>query len=316
LAARVGHPQATGVAQLAVGIAAFAEGRWKTAWELAQKGEAILRERCTGVAWELDTFHIYSLRALFYMGEIAELSSRLPTLLREAKERDDLFAETSLRSRHAYVVWLASDEPRKARADTEDAVARWSKRGFYMQHYYALVAEADTALYSGEPRAAWSALRERREALRRSRLMRVHHLRVEWLHLRARSEIAMAGAEGSSGSEELLGEAETNARRIEREQVHWADALAALARAGIASIRGDRAEAARRLGFAASHFAMTDMGLYAAVSRRRLGSTLGGEKGKALVDSSDAWMRNQKIKNPARFAAMLAPGRFGEESPA
>lgn len=313
LAARVGHPQATGVAQLAVGIAAFAEGRWTTAWDLAQKGEAILRERCTGVAWELDTFHIYSLRALFYMGEIAELSSRLPTLLREAKERDDLFAETSLRSRHGYVSWLAADEPRRALADTEDAVARWSKRAFYMQHYYALVAEADTALYLGEPRVARDLLRERQDALRRSRLMRVHHLRVEWLHLRARSEIAMAGLADSASSEAFLAEAESDVRRIERERVHWADALAGLARAGIASVRGDRVEAARRLGFAASHFAMTNMGLYAAVSRRRLGAILGDEKGRALADSADAWMRNQKIKNPAGFAAMLAPGRFREE---
>ncbi len=59
---------------------------------------------------------------------------------------------------------------------------------------------------------------------------------------------------------------------------------------------------------------MTDMALYAAVSRRCLGTILGGEKGKALVDSADAWMREQKIKNPAGFAAMLAPGRFGEEA--
>ncbi len=314
LAARVGHPQAIGVAQLAVGITAYAEGRWKTAWELAQRGEAILRERCTGVAWELDTFHIYSLRALFYLGEIAELSSRLPTLLREARERDDLFAETSLRSRHGYVAWLAAGEPRKARADIEDAVARWSKRGFYMQHYYALVAEADTALCMGEPRAAWNLLREKRDALRRSRLLRVHHLRVEWLHLRARSAIAMAGLGNASDSETFLDEAESDARRIESERARWADALAALVRAGIASVRGDRAEAARRLGFAASHFAMADMALYAAVSRRRLGSILGGGKGRDLAEGADAWMRDKKIKNPAGFATMLAPGRFGEET--
>jgi serine/threonine protein kinase len=313
LAARVGHPQAIGVAQLAVGITAYAEGRWKTAWHLAEKGEAILRERCTGVAWELDTFHIYSLRALFYLGEIAELSSRLPTLLREARERDDLFAETSLRSRHSYIAWLAADEPRKARSDTRDAVARWSKRAFYMPHYYALVAEADTALYMREPHVALRILRERHQALRHSRLMRVHHLRVEWLHLRARSEIAMAPSADPSSCESLLSEAESHARRIERERVHWADALAALARAGIASIRGNRVEAARRLGFAASHFAFSDMALYAAVSRRRLGSIVGGEKGKALADSADAWMRNQGIQNPAGFAEMLAPGRFGEE---
>ena len=316
LAARVGHPQAIGVAQLAVGITAFAEGRWKTAWDLTEKGEAILRERCTGVAWELDTFHIISLRALFYLGEIAELSSRLPTLLREAKERDDLFAETSLRARHGYVAWLAADEPKKARADTQDAVARWSKRGFYVQHYHALFAQADIALYMREPRVAMSLMRERREALRRSRLMRVHHLRVEWLHLCARSWIATAALAVAPELESLLEEALSDVRRLERERVRWADALAALARAGIASVRGDWIQAARRIGFAVTYFAMTDMVLYAAVSRRCLGTILGGEKGKALVDSADAWMREQKIKDPAGFAAMLAPGRFGEQVPA
>ncbi len=312
LAARVGHPQAIGVAQLAVGIAAFAEGRWKTAWELAQKGEAILRERCTGVAWEVDTFHIFSLRALFYLGEIAELSSRLPTLLREARERDDLFAETSLRSRHGYIAWLASDEPRKAWSETQDAVARWSRRAFYMQHYYALVAEADVALYMREPHVALRLLRERDEALRHSRLMRVHHLRVEWLHLRARGEIAMAARGDPSTRESSLSRAESHVRRLEREHVHWADALATLARAGIASIRGDRAEAARRLGFAASHFFFADMALYAAVARCRLGSIVGGDKGWTLVNSAEGWMRSQGIRNPSGFAEMLAPGRFEE----
>jgi hypothetical protein len=58
------------------------------------------------------------------------------------------------------------------------------------------------------------------------------------------------------------------------------------------------------------------MGLYAAVTRLRLGSLLGGGKGKALSDSAEAWMREQKIHAPAGFAAMLAPGRFGEATPA
>jgi serine/threonine protein kinase len=316
LAARVGHPQAIGVAQLAVGITAYAEGRWKTAWDLARQGEAILRERCTGVTWELDTFHIFSLRALFYLGEIAEISSRVPTLLREARERDDLFAETSLRARHGYVAWLAAGEPKKARADTQDAVARWSKGGFYVQHYHALFAQVDIALYLREPRVALSLVRESREDLRRSRLMRVHYLRIEWLHLCARIRIATAAQVDGPESESLLEEALSDVRRLERERVRWADGLAALARAGIASVRGDWQEAARRLGFAASHFAVTDMALYAAVSRRCLGIILGGGKGKALVDSADAWMRDQKIENPADFAAMLAPGRYGEEASA
>jgi hypothetical protein len=313
LAARVGRPQAIGVTQVAVGITAYAEGRWKAAWELAQKGEAILRERCTGVTWELDTTHIYSLRGLFYLGEIAELCARLPTLLREARERDDLFAETSLRTRHGYVAWLAADRPDRARSELKDSIARWSTKAFYMQHYFALVAQADIALYAGDPASALKVLLERQPALERSRLLRVHHLRIEWLHLCARSLIGEATREAGGEAGSLVRRAEAIARRIEREGVRWADALAALLRASIASFRGNREEAARRLGFAASRFATADMGLYAAVSRRRLGSILGGEEGKALADGADAWMRNQKIKNPAGFARMLAPGRFGEE---
>jgi hypothetical protein len=313
LAARVGHPQAIGVTQVAVGITAYAEGRWKTAWELAQRGEAILRERCTGVTWELDTTHIYSLRSLFFLGEIAELCARLPTLLRESRERDDLFAETSLRTRHSYVAWLAADRPDRAASELRDSIARWSTKAFYMQHYYALVAQADIALYEGDPASALRVLRDQQPSLERSRLLRVHHLRIEWLHLYARSLAGEVTRTAGTGSEPLEREAEVMARRIEREGVPWADALAALVRASIAALRGNREEAARRLGFAASHFAKADMGLYAAVSRRRLGSVLGGEAGRALADSADGWMRNQNIKNPAGFARMLAPGRFGEE---
>jgi serine/threonine protein kinase len=314
LAARVGHPQAVGVAQVAVGITAYAEGRWKTAWQLAQRGEAILRERCTGVTWELDTTHIYSLRGLFYLGEIAELCARLPALLREARERDDLFAETSLRTRHSYVAGLAAGKPDRARSELKEAIARWSTKAFYMQHYYALVAEGDIALYAGDPASALRVIRERRPALERSRLLRVHHLRIESLHLYARSLIGEAMRTAGVESDSLFREAEAAVARIERERVHWADALAALVRASIASFRGNQEEAARRLGFAASHFAMADMALYAAVSRLRLGSVLGGEKGRALADSADSWMRGQKIKNPAGFAAMLAPGEWGGET--
>ena len=33
----------------------------------------------------------------------------------------------------------------------------------------------------------------------------------------------------------------------------------------------------------------------------------------SAIDAADAWMRDQKIGNPAGFAQMLAPGRSGAE---
>ena len=53
------------------------------------------------------------------------------------------------------------------------------------------------------------------------------------------------------------------------------------------------------------------MALHAAASRRCRGLLLGGEEGRALVQSADAWMANERILNPERMTAMLAPGRWG-----
>lgn len=51
-----------------------------------------------------------------------------------------------------------------------------------------------------------------------------------------------------------------------------------------------------------------EMRLHAAIARRQLGRLLGGDEGHALVEETDQWMAGQGIKNPARMAALLAPG--------
>jgi eukaryotic-like serine/threonine-protein kinase len=310
LAERIGQPQALGVAQLAVGLTAYLEGRWKAAWERAERTDTILRERSTGVAWELDTTHIYSLRALFYLGEIAELSARLPVLLQEAAERDDLFAATSLRTRHGYIAHLAAGDPERARQDVREAINQWSAQAFHLQHFFSLISEGDIALYTGQPEFARRLLSERLRALKASRLLRVQVFRIEWLHLRARTAIALAASSAPSQSAAFLRAAERGARAIEREGLHWGDPLASLLRAGVASVRGRREEAMERLSSAEARFEAADMSLYAAVTRRRRGEFLGDADGQAFVEASDVAMRNQKIQDPARIAAMLVPGKW------
>jgi hypothetical protein len=318
LARRVHDPRALGIAYLGAGISAYMEGRWKVSWELALKCEEIFRERCTGTAWELDTTHIYSLRALFFLGELNELSHRLPALLKEAGERGDLFAEMSFRIRQSYLLSLMADEPARAREELNHAAAQWSHQGFQLQHYFHLVGEAEISLYVGAATEALTGLLQRWRALERSLLLRTVQLfRIEAHHLRARCALAAAGGrqEGSPESERLLESALAEARRIARERTAWGNPLARLIEAAVAAHRANREETASLLSAAERDFDENDMGLYRSATLRALGVVLGGDEGRGLVESADEWMSGQKIRNPENMTAMLVPGPWTPPAP-
>ena len=302
---RIDDPHAIGFGLSVAGIAAFLEGRWKDSLALAEQAEPILRDRCHGVAWELDNTHYYSLTVLFYLGEIARLIDELPKFLKEAEDRGDRYALTSMRTRLSPLVRLANDEPDKAREELDEAIALWPADGFLLQHWYRMTGEAECLLYAGAGSAALRPIRERWPSLRRSFMLRVQSVLVHSLFLRARAVIA-ARSEGSATAD--LTSAESDARRIERELTPWGDALARLLRAGIASVSGDRAAALAHVAAAERDLAAADMALHAAVAGRRRGELLGGAEGEAAVAAADASMAKQGIRSPGRIAGMLAPG--------
>jgi hypothetical protein len=53
------------------------------------------------------------------------------------------------------------------------------------------------------------------------------------------------------------------------------------------------------------------MRLHLAVARRRRGEHIDGAAGRDLIAEADAWMRQQGIRDCARFATMLAPVLVG-----
>jgi serine/threonine protein kinase len=306
LAERINHPHALGLATMAAGIAEFTMGRWRPALAFLGRAETILRQRCTGVAWELDTVHVFVLWALFYAGDLGEMGRRCAACLKEADERGDLYESANLGSFVGPVVRLIEDDPSGARQTLRASVERWSPEGFHLQNVTALMAHTYVDLYAGDVEAAWERWRQRWADVLGSHFLRVQVLRVFVHELHARTALAVAARSAAPGP--LLRTADAGARRIEREQLTWALPLAQWLRAGTAAVRGDRSAAADLLERAAAGFEVAEMRLFAAAARRRLGELRGAA---GLVTASDAWMTAQGVRVPARLAAALTPWGCG-----
>jgi hypothetical protein len=239
------------------------------------------------------------------MGELAEARRHCLMLLVDAEERGDLYTTVNLRIGHCTTLWLAADDVEAARRHVREAMASWSQSGFFLQHYRAMLAEANIALYVGDGEAAYQVVEHGWGALRRSFLMNVQYIRADALFVRARC--ALASASGSRHSVRIA-EAARLAVKLDREAMPWTDALAALVRAGIAAARGDCADAIAQLRVAVTSAEAADMGLHAAVARLRLGENIGGREGEALLGEARAWMSAQEVRLPERLMEMLAPG--------
>jgi tRNA A-37 threonylcarbamoyl transferase component Bud32/tetratricopeptide (TPR) repeat protein len=305
LAQRVDNPHAKAMTIYARALAKHFLGEWKTACEWFERAEEMLRNHCTGVFWELNVVHWLWLNSLVRRGELNEVRRRWPVLLQEAQERGDLFAETNLVFCMA-ILRLANDEADGLDGELERIMLRWTRKGFTVQHASAFRARIHILLYRGESAKASKLIAATWPLFQQSKILRFQLLRIELRELRARCAIAIAG--NSTSPETLLRSAEWDARGLDRERSPWASAYAQFIRGGIALRRGDAVKAEELLTKAAASFEAVDMKLNAAVTRRRLGELIGGDRGRALVEEADRWMMVQQIQNPARWAAMYAPG--------
>ncbi len=305
LAERVNHPQALGLVSLTRGTAANLQGEWRTALELCERAEQILDERCTGVGWELAATHLYLLLSLSYLGEIGELSRRLPFLLQEARERDDLNAVANLRTRLSYLASLAADDVAGAKEEVRQGIAVWSRKGFTAQHYFELHALVEIAVYADAGADAWAAVERSWAALAGSLLLRVERIRIESWSFRARAAIsAAAGDPARRGA--FLHDAEQAVGKLRRIDSRHALPIATLAAAGIEATAGSLNRASQLMDEAVGRLEVADMPLHLAAARRRLGEM--GRAGK--MEEADAWMTAHGIRNPRAWTRMLVPGTF------
>jgi serine/threonine protein kinase len=300
------HQHAIGMATMARAMESYYLGHFRDAVRNADEAEAIFRERCTGVSWEISTAVNYALCSLMYLGDLEALAQRVPQRVREAEMHGDLYAGLDPACRPG-IIWLAGDDPGAARRAVRQVMDRWSLQGFHFQHYLEMFAENQIDLYLGNWASAWRRADERWPRMKSALLLRIPFVKLEGLHLMGRC--ALAAAIGS-GDESLIVRAERHADAIEKEKVAWALPLAQSLRSAVLSIRGKKEDALDTLGQAARAFEKHEMLLYAKAADHRRGTLTGSADGRAITANADAWLRARGVKNVPRFVDVLLPG-FG-----
>ncbi len=304
LADQVDQPYPRALVTMMRGVAAAFEGHWPQALSHCDQAEQVFRGSCTGVVWELDTLHRFGLWALMFMGDVPEMGRRLPVLLKEAQERDDLYAVVNFSAVVGTFLRLADDQPEAARDNLQKVMTQWSRQGFHVQHLDSIYDEVQIDLYQGKGTAAWERLERHWPTASGSHFFRIQQIRIMMHHLRGRCAVAAAR---ETTDPRFLRIAASQAKLLEKERMPWADALACLLRGSAPATRD--AETTLFLRQALAGFETLDMKLYAAAARWRLGEATQGAEGEALIALAIAALEERKIKKPASMMDLLAPVR-------
>jgi len=283
----------------------FLRGQWREA--LAKEDIAYAKYVSNRAGWHANG-QLFAIWSLTFLGRLEEFRRRHAKLLRDAEGRGDLYTTVNLRVGYSNWAWLVTDNVQEAREEVRRAMAAWSPRGFHLQHYRALLAEANVELYVGDGAAAYERVTRDWAKLKQSFLLRVQYVRADAHFVRARA--ALASAADPAIRQARCAEARTLAKRLAAERMPWTSALAEMISAAVASLEGQPDRAAGLLRAALQSAEEADMAIHAAAIRHQLGLLVGGEEGPELVAKASDAMKSQGICAPVRFANMLQPGRW------
>ncbi len=288
-----------------LGIGFYARGMWKQAQAGLEREEGPGMSRATRTQRRL-----FLARTYYYLGHVKEAIRRETPLYAEAEDRGDLYMTVNMRTSTFIRKWLAEDDPDRARRDVREALAQWSQKGFFVQHWQAMVFEPDIDLYVGDGGRAYERFARDLPALKRSLMLTSGLVRATTLHARARFAIASIESDPSLRSTRIA-EARRAARRLRKETSPWIAMLAAMVDALLENASGHREPAIAALLEAIQRAEDTDTLCYVAPARYRLGELLGGDEGRALVETATEAISAEGIRNPARWVAFYLPGRWG-----
>ncbi len=307
----IGSDHALGLVELAAGVSAYSQGRMHLIHDACVRADRLLRN-LPGTYYELGMAHLYAIEGLVHTGRMADLQQQLSGYIAEAEGRGDLFAAMGMRVQ-GHLAHLAANDPDLARRTVERGMASYSDEIIRLPHYWEFYALGQIQLYTGQGQLALEQVDRRWIPLKRAMLLRLQVALIGARYLRGRCALA-AAVEEPRRAPELLRVAAREARLLLKEKTIMGSAKGRLVQAGVAVGRGDLAAARQILIQAAEGFDSVQMDHYAAAARRRLAQLTEGPGGRKALVQIDAQMRQQAVRDPARWTAMLAPGPYEQQT--
>ncbi len=295
--------------QITYGIGQYLRGRWKPCREMLDvacgKMAAVRR-------WNANA-NVYAVYALVNLGELREVKIRTMRLIADAEQRGDLYTAVNLRASHPIAAWLAANDEDGARRHLREAMAQWSKTRFLVQHWQAMLWEAEVDLYAGDGARAWDRLMRDAKPLKQSLLLSVQLMRALTHYVRGRAAIASIATAPVVDRAGRLAHAARAAKALDRESMVWTAPLGAIVAAGVAQATGDSAGAGYSLRRAIGLAQAAEMPLHAASASLQLGVLLGGDRGATTAHEAEESMRSRGVHLPHRYARMLVPGAWAAD---
>lgn len=300
------HPDAHGLGFHALSSAnvEFLCSDWPRALAQSERAINLFESSCTGVSWELSTAHRLALDALWHMGRLADLETRLTRALSDASARGDQYAIIQLESTVLSVVHLKRDEPETALRALENHISTWPHRLGPLQSWQLGQCRALVELYLGRPRRALESTRTPMNSIDRALLWRFQAVRLFSHHVRATAALAVA-ADREADARSRISEARAYTAKISRDSI--ATGSHALLSAELSYITGEHSRCADELERSYDGYKSLHMGLMAAVAEHAWGRLVGGVEGHQRCVRVEEFMRSQGIRQPRRFIDMMAP---------
>lgn len=267
---------------------------------------ALFQERCHGKAYEVDLAWTSILLLDRYLGNFAEIQRHLFRLVDEATARNDLYHLTNLLGSAVAHFYLREDNPQESRRLIQKGLAGWTRNTFDIVRYEVNISLSEVDLYEGDGVQALQRTIWIHAQMKQHFFLRLATMRHQIYFTQGRAALLAMGQAGATP--ERLRLADNAARRLEEETDAWFHPFAELLRAGQSAWQGDIEAATGSWRRAMDAFSRLKLLPFAAAARFRLGQFLGGEEGDRLRGEALEQIRELGVRNPARYAASLAPG--------